>query len=91
MRSAALAEFAEAVEWYSARSPRAARRFVAATEATYDLLSKSAKQFPIVFDEIRRATLPGFPYSVYFRIRSTECLVIALLHGRRAPRRWQRR
>lgn len=91
VRSAALAEFVEAVEWYSARSRQAAERFVAAADAGFALLARSAGQFPVVHADIRRARLPGFPYLIYFRLIGADCHVIALMHGRRSPRRWQRR
>jgi len=90
VRSMALAEFAEAVEWYSARSAQAAERFVAATEASFDRLGRAAHQCPAVHTDIRRLGIPGFPYSIYFRLLGADCYVFALMHGRRNPRRWQR-
>jgi plasmid stabilization system protein ParE len=91
VRSVALAEFAEATEWYSARSRGAAERFVMAVEATFDQLARAAHQCPVVHDDIRRVGIPGFPYTAYFRVREADCFVIALIHGRRNPRRWQHR
>jgi plasmid stabilization system protein ParE len=91
VRSIALAEFAEATEWYSARSVEAAARFVLALEATLGLLANSADSFHPSFSDIRRVRVPGFPYAVYFRLTGVECQVLALMHVKRHPRRWQRR
>ena len=33
----------------------------------------------------------GVPYGVYFRIIADELVVLAVMHGRRFPRRWQSR
>jgi hypothetical protein len=32
-----------------------------------------------------------FPYAVYFRPIGDEIVVLALMHGRRLPRRWRSR
>jgi toxin ParE1/3/4 len=34
--------------------------------------------------------LRTFPYAIYFRIESTEIVVLAV-HGKQDPRRWQER
>ena len=91
VRSVALAEFAEATAWYVDRSPQAAARFVTAIEATFQVLAEGAHRFPLVHFDVRRVGVPRFPYSLYFKIRGGECFVIAILHGRRHPRRWQSR
>ena len=91
VRSVALQELTEATDWYSARSPQAVRRFLATIEATLDRLARDAGRFPVLHLDIRRVTVPGFPYGIYYRILGSECHVIALLHARRHPRRWQRR
>ena len=91
VRSVAEAEFAEATEWYAARSPRAAARFVASVEALLSHLADHAQAFPLVHDDIRRVGVPGFPYGVFFRLKGSICYVIAVMHGRRHPRRWQSR
>jgi toxin ParE2 len=91
VRSVAEAEFAEATDWYAARSHAAAERFVSSVESLLNHLSEHAHQFPIIFSDIRRVGVPGFPYGVFFRLRGSTCYVIAIMHGRRHPRRWQSR
>lgn len=91
VRSNASAEFAEATGWYAERSPRAAARFVTAVEAAFEVLRDGAHRFPVILLDIRRVGVPRFPYSLYFKIRGGDCFVIAILHGRRHPRRWQSR
>jgi len=91
VRSVARAEFAEATTWYAARSVRAADRFVDAVEATFAKLAEAAHQFPILFLDVRRISVPGFPYGVFYKLRGSDCFVIAIMHGRRHPRRWQSR
>ena len=41
--------------------------------------------------ETRRALVRRFPYAIYFRPVSDEVVVLAVMHGRRLPRRWRSR
>jgi len=47
--------------------------------------------YPRVYGDIRRALVQRFPYAVYFRPLGDELVVLAVMHGRRLPRRWQSR
>ena len=47
--------------------------------------------YPRVKGETRRAVVRRFPYAVYFRPIGDEIIVLAVMHGRRLPRRWQSR
>jgi plasmid stabilization system protein ParE len=46
---------------------------------------------PRVHGEARRALVRRFPYAIYFRAMSDEVVVLAVMHGRRFPRRWRLR
>jgi toxin ParE1/3/4 len=45
--------------------------------------------FPLVHGEIRRAVVRQLPYAVYFRVHEDDIVVLAAMHGRRHPHRWQ--
>ena len=47
--------------------------------------------YPRVHGETRRAVVRRFPYAIYFRPVSDEVVVLAVMHGRRLPRRWRSR
>lgn len=91
VKSVAEAEFAEAAVWYYRRSPAVSEAFVTAVESTLTRIGESPDAFPTVHRTIRRAVVPSFPYAVYFVQGATECVVLAIHHGRRNPRRWPRR
>ena len=91
IKSVADAEFAEGAVWYYRRSEKAAEAFIAAVEGTFARIGAGPESFPVVFRTLRGAVVPGFPYTVYFAIRPGECVVLAIHHGKRSPRRWMRR
>jgi hypothetical protein len=59
---------------------------------TFALIIQSPFQFPVLFDEFRKARLAKpFPYSVIYRIFNDEIIVIAIAHDKRDPDFWTTR
>jgi plasmid stabilization system protein ParE len=91
VRRAARTELAEAFRWYEARSTGLGHEFLRAAAVTLAAVERAPQQFPAAVDDIRKAPLRRFPYVVYFVALPTRTSVIAVMHGRRHPRRWQSR
>jgi plasmid stabilization system protein ParE len=66
-------------------------RFVEAVEATVQIIAEFPLRFPVVYRDRRRAGVRRFPYGLFFQIEAERILLIACFHGKRNPRRWQRR
>jgi plasmid stabilization system protein ParE len=66
-------------------------KFAAAVEATIAAILQKASAYPPVHRDTRRALVRRFPYAVYFRPVGDEIVVLAVMHGRRLPRRWRSR
>jgi plasmid stabilization system protein ParE len=75
---------------YEKQKPGLGVRFVDAVDAAIRRIAADPSAFPVAHNEIRRAVVRQFPYGVYFRIEAGEVVVIAVMHGRRHPRRWRR-
>jgi plasmid stabilization system protein ParE len=91
VRQAAEAEIADAARWYEARAPGLGSDFLRAVDVALAEIRRMPERFPEVYPHCRRALLRRFPYAVYF-IPSPEFVsVVACLHARRDPRRWQER
>lgn len=45
--------------------------------------------YPIVRRNIRRAPMAKFLYGIYFRVEKPHIVIVAIMHARRRPRRWQ--
>jgi toxin ParE1/3/4 len=54
-------------------------------------MSANPRQFPLVFNNVRRALLRRFPYSLFFIVEGETLLVIACFHASRDPLQWQKR
>ena len=90
-RPQADAEVREARRWYEERRSGLGAKFAAAVEEAVARITDNPLAFPCVRGETRRAILRRFPYGLYFRVLRDAVIVLAVVHGRRHPRRWQLR
>jgi plasmid stabilization system protein ParE len=85
------AELEEAFGWYEERTPGLGSEFMRAVRAAFATVSRNPEQFARVRGEIRRALVRRFPYAVYYIVEPGQISVIAVVHTRQHPRRWQSR
>lgn len=91
VRPAASADVEDAYPWYEAQQTGLGEEFLAAADAVMKSVVANPLQFPVIHRQTRRALFPRFPYGFYYRIVSDQIIVVACMHGRRDPRRWQSR
>lgn len=89
VRPAAAADIDEAFLWYQTQRPGLGHEFLAAADTLIDAIAEHPLRYPVVRRNTRRALLRRFPYAMYFRIYDNVIVVVACMHGRRNPRRWQ--
>ena len=85
------ADYREALRWYAARSPAVADRFRGRVSEVLEAIEQGPKRFPIALRDIRKARVQRFPYVVYYVELDEVISVIAIIHGRWDPKRWQKR
>jgi toxin ParE1/3/4 len=90
LHEAASAEYLEALHWYRARNPEAARRFRQAIGIAMTTLREAPEQWPLARAVperlgVRRVIVKDFPYAVVFMDLEVETVVIAVAHGKRRP------
>lgn len=91
VRPAAEADIAEAALWYEARSIGLGAEFLRAVDVCLEEIRRSPERFPQIYKSSRRALLRRFPYATYFVSTPTSIRVVACMHVKRDPGRWQRR
>jgi plasmid stabilization system protein ParE len=90
-RPEAEAEIGEAVDWYEARSPGLGAEFLRSLDGAVAGVEREPLSHAVVYASARRAVLRRFPYSLIYEISRDEILIVACIHGRRDPKRWQER
>ena len=91
VRPQAEIDVADAVAWYEDQRAGLGNQLPDEIESVLERVVHSPFQFPQIRDEVRRALLRRFPYSVYFCVSHQTVDIIAVLHQHRDPRTWQTR
>lgn len=89
VRPAAARDIEDAFDWYEGQRPGLGNEFLDELRATFERIAQNPQLFQIVHRKTHRAFLRRFPYGVFYRADVTAILVVAVMHVRRAPRRWQ--
>lgn len=84
-------EAQKAAGWYEGESRGLGAAFLEVVEQVLAQIEENPRRFPVVHRDVRRGLLKRFPYGIFFRIKPTQVKVIAVMHLRRHPSRWQRR
>jgi plasmid stabilization system protein ParE len=91
VRPAAATDIDEAFLWYELQRHGLGHEFLAAAQAVVDEVAEHPLKHPVVRRDTRRALLRRFPYAIYYRVYADLVVVVACMHGRRSPKRWQSR
>jgi plasmid stabilization system protein ParE len=88
----AIKDYCQAREYYAARSPAAAARFMDAVDAAVKRIVQAPDSLPVVLGQYRRVRVEKFPHSLVFYKRAEDDLrVVAVAHASRRPGYWRRR
>lgn len=90
-RDEAEADMAEAALWYERRCLGLGAEFVRSVDACLTLVSRQPTLFPVIHREARMALPRRFPYLIIYSILPDFISVVAVIHGKRHPRRWKAR
>jgi plasmid stabilization system protein ParE len=91
VRRGAARDIQQAHDWYENEQSGLGNEFLDEIGACLARIEQHADRYAFVYRDVKRAIVERFPYSVYFRVRSKEVRVIAVVHQRRSPKLWQRR
>ncbi len=85
------ADLDDAYEWYEEHRTGLGDQFLAAIEAAFDQLRKTASVQRIVYKSVRQSLVRRFPYIVSYIIDADVVDVIAVFHAHRDPAEWKSR
>ena len=91
VRPEAQTDIKEAARWYEDRESGLGLRFLREIRTSLEHISETPLRFPIVEQNVRRALVHKFPYSIYFLNESEAIAIIAVLHQHQQPGVWKSR
>lgn len=87
----AAAEILDAYQWYEERAQGLGMAFERAVDASLAAIMRNPTTYPVVYNQLRRALLRRFPYSLYYLLMERKVVIVACLHSSRDPKEWQKR
>ena len=84
-------ELDEAVSWYKEQQDGLEQVFFDDYLALEKRLEDTPQQFPVVFEDVRRANFSKFPFSIFFAIEQVSVFIYAIFHQKRNPKEWEKR
>ncbi|OCR00645.1 plasmid stabilization protein [Oscillatoriales cyanobacterium USR001] len=87
----ALAEYAEAIQYYAKQRSEVAQMFINAIEDAVYRIRESPTRWAIFDEDVRRCLTRKFPYSILYTIEEDYILILAVTHCSREPGYWKSR
>jgi plasmid stabilization system protein ParE len=91
LRRQAADELLAACDYLETQRKGLSIRLIGEVRRVIDRISIHPELHGIVLEDIRRAAVRRFPYSVFYRVTSARIDVLAVFHDSRDPAEWQRR
>ena len=91
VRPAAAADIEEAFRWYERQRVDLGEEFLTSVDAILQELAAHPAAYAVIHRETRRALLHRIPYAIFYRLYDEAIIVMACMHGRRDPKRWNGR
>ncbi len=61
------------------------KKFILEVEFVFKRIRTNPLEFPIVFNDFRKALLRKFPYSIIYRFEGEKIQILAIAHQKRKP------
>jgi plasmid stabilization system protein ParE len=87
----ALAEYAEAVQYYAEQRVELAQAFINAVEDAVYRIRESPTRWAVIDEDVQRCLTRKFPYAILYTIEQDYIVILAVMHCSREPGYWKDR
>ena len=81
----------EAFEWHERQRLGLGEEILDSLQSVIDVTIDHPYAHPVIYRDTRRALLQRFPYGLFYQVHSEQIVIVACIHVRRNPPRWQSR
>lgn len=85
IRPEAEQDLLEAFEWYESRRKGLGHDFLLQVEAGFKLIARNPNVSSEIYYNVRRYLVKRFPYKIFFLMKESQILILAVIHSRRNP------
>jgi toxin ParE1/3/4 len=87
----ALAEYAEAVQYYARQRPETSQALIDAVEEAVYRIREFPTRWSVIDEDVRRCLTRKLPYGILYTIEQDCILILAVMHCSREPGYWKSR
>jgi len=91
IRPEAESDLREARRWYEKQRKGLGHDFLLCIEAGIESIQEKPLLCPIVHGAVRRKLVRRFPFGIFYVVRESTIIILAIMHCRRNPAEWMRR
>jgi toxin ParE1/3/4 len=91
IRKEAEADLSEAFQYYEDCRLGLGNDFLLCVDAALSLIERNPNQYRVIHKEIRRTFIERFPFGIFYVLKGTDIIVLAVFHARKKPSKWQSR
>lgn len=91
IRDEAQQDIKNAAHWYENQLSCLGQHFLDEVLNGLERITKHPYLYPQVLGEIRRILIRRFPFGIFYRVESTQIVIIAVMHSSRRPQLWSNR
>jgi plasmid stabilization system protein ParE len=84
-------EYDQAADWYEQKQAGLGIDFIAKVREVLKRIAANPRLHGVVYQDVRKAFVPRFPYVVLYQEEAGEVVVVAVHHTSRDPSSWQSR
>ena len=81
----------DAFVWYESQSAGLGIECIRCFDASFSMISRTPELHAKIYHDIRRVLVRRFPYGVFYVFDNNKIVILAVMHIKRHPRRWQNR
>ena len=81
-------ELLDARDYYDELVYGLGQTFVNEIEKSLKVIKNKPLSFPVANEDIRKAVVLKFPYSIFYRIEGKNIYILAIAHQKREPKYW---
>ncbi|MGB5530728.1 MAG: type II toxin-antitoxin system RelE/ParE family toxin [Ignavibacteriaceae bacterium] len=84
-------ELLEVRDYYDDLVYRLGEKFVIEVERCLNVIRTNPLAYPVVKQNVRKAVVIKFPYSILYRVEKNNIYILAVMHQKRKPKYWVER
>ena len=90
-RQEAEVDLETSAQWYEQQKEGLGFDFLDEVEKKCSVIKNTPLIFEEVHKELRRVIIDRFPFNIFYLIDGDTIIIVAVIHGSRHPKKWQKR